>query len=340
MPALSAADAVPLAFQRTRDFLFQPFRWGTYLKLSLVAIVTEGLSGNMNSSSHSGPNAGPGSMGSLPFHNPAAWCAAIAMLALAAILACFIFYLITRLRFAFFHCLVTRTSEIRSGWFLYRDQAARFFWLNLAVGFCFLLVMGLTALPFVNGFMRLFHENQQSGRMDFGLLLSLVLPLIPIMLLFVFAGVLTDLVLRDGMMPHYALEDASAGEAWSQVWAHVRAEKRQFIAYALLRLVLPFLAMVAIFFLLLLPGLALAGSVAAAELGIHSVFAGSSGASALVGVLVQVFLGVLAFGFALLVGVGLGGPVSTGVREYALVFYGGRYRALGAMLYPEVSRPA
>jgi hypothetical protein len=227
-------------------------------------------------------------MGSLPFHNPAAWCAAIAMLALAAILACFIFYLITRLRFAFFHCLVTRTSEIRSGWFLYRDQAARFFWLNLAVGFCFLLVMGLTALPFVNGFMRLFHENQQSGRMDFGLLLSLVLPLIPIMLLFVVAGVLTDLVLRDGMMPHYALEDASAGEAWSQVWAHVRAEKRQFIAYALLRLVLPFLAMVAIFFLLLLPGLALAGSVAAAELGIHSVFAGSSGASALVGVLVQV----------------------------------------------------
>jgi len=26
--------------------------------------------------------------------------------------------------------------------------------------------------------------------------------------------------------------------------------------------------------------------------------------------------------------------VSTGVREYALIFYGGRYRVLGDILYP------
>ena len=78
----------------------------------------------------------------------------------------------------------------------------------------------------------------------------------------------------------------------------------------------------------------LAGSVAAIEFGIHSVFAGSTGSSSIVGVLLEVFFGVLTFVLALLAGICLGGPVSTGIREYALIFYGSRYSALGDILYP------
>jgi hypothetical protein len=33
-------------------------------------------------------------------------------------------------------------------------------------------------------------------------------------------------------------------------------------------------------------------------------------------------------------GICLGGPVGTGIREYALIFYGGRYKELGDALYP------
>jgi hypothetical protein len=98
--------------------------------------------------------------------------------------------------------------------------------------------------------------------------------------------------------------------------------------------------MVALFMLLLVPGIALAGSLAAVEFGLHSAFADATGGSALVGVLLEVFFGVLAFGFALLASICLGGPVSTGIREYALVFYGGRYQMLGDMLYPPIARPA
>jgi hypothetical protein len=47
-----------------------------------------------------------------------------------------------------------------------------------------------------------------------------------------------------------------------------------------------------------------------------------------------VFFGVVAFGFALLASICVGGPLSTGLREYALIFYGGRYKALGDFLYP------
>jgi hypothetical protein len=266
--------------------------------------------------------------------------AALFALALVAVFLLWIFYLVTRLRFAFFNCLIRNVKEIRPGWRLYREQASRFFWMNVAVGFCFLLLVALIAIPFIGGFARLFHETQLGGPFDVKLLLSLLLPLLPIILLLLLAGFLTDLILRDWMLPHYALDNATAGEAWSQVWARIMAEKRQFIAYALLRIVLPAIATICLFIVLLLPGLALAGSLAAVEFGLHSAFADATGGSVLVGKLLEVFFGLLAFGFALLAAICLGGPISTGVREYALIFYGGRYQALGDILYPPVTRPA
>ena len=339
MRPISAADAVSAAIQRTRDLLFRPFQWSTYLKLGLVAIITEGLGSNLHTGSHSGSSpSGHVPTNLAPFNAPGVWiAAAIAMLLLVAVIALFIFYLVTRLRFAYFHCLIHNTTEIRPGWTIYEPQALRFFWMNVAVGFGFLLVVVAVALPFISGFIRLYRETQQSHHLDVQLLLSLVLPLIPIILLLAFAGVMTDIVLRDWMLPHYALEDASAGEAWSAVWAHVSAEKRQFLVYAVLRLILPFLAAIALFFVLMIPGLVLTASVLVAEWGIHSIFADSTGASAVIGILLQVFFGVLAFVFALLAGICVGGPVSTAIREYALVFYGGRYRVLGDILYPQAA---
>jgi hypothetical protein len=333
MSPVSATDAISPAIQRTKEFLFRPFNWGTYLKLGLVAIITEGTWANLRSSTHKAPPSGHGSMG-FPALSPAAWMASIAAAVLAMLLCFWLFYLVTRLRFAFFHCLISNTRKLGAGWRLYRGQATRFFWLNVVVGLGFLLLVALVALPFAGGFWRLFHETPPGGHPPIGLLFSLVLPLIPLMLFLALVGISADVILRDWMLPHFALENARAVEAWSRVWASITAEKRQFFAYALLRLVLPTIAMVALFMVLLIPGLILAGSVAAIEYGVHATFAGSTGASSMVGILLQVFFGVLAVGFALLASVCLGGPVSTGLREYALVFYGGRYQLLGDILFP------
>jgi MFS family permease len=337
MIAISAADAVSPAIQRTRDFLFRPFNWGTYLKLGLVAIITEGTGSNFHShtSSQGGHAPGHGPSGTPLFHLTPEMVAVIVAAVLAAIVLSFVIcYLVTRLRFAFFHCLVNNSTEIRPGWRLYGAQAARFFWLNVVVGFCFLLLVVLVALPFVAGFWRLIHEIPPGGQPDPWLLLSLVLPLIPVILLLVLAGILVDIILRDWMLPHYALDDATAGEAWAEVWDCIRAEKRQFFVYALLRVVLPTIATIGLIVVLLIPGLIVAGSFGVFEYGIHSAFAGATGASAVVGIIIQVFFGLIAFFLMLLASICLGGPVSTGIREYALIFYGGRYQALGEMLYP------
>jgi hypothetical protein len=340
MRAISAVDAVSPAIERTKEFLFRPFKWGTYLKLGLVAIITEGVGENFNSSrshvNHSGGHGGLGAAsGFPPFHcTPACIAVIVAAVLLAFVLSAFAFYLITRLRFAFFHCLVHNTKEIKPRWRLYRGQAARFFWLNVVVGICFMVLMVLISLPFAAGFWRLFQESQAGGHFNIGLLLALVLPLIPIMILLVVACVLSDLILRDWMLPHIALDNTTAGEAWRQVRVRMMAEKRQFLVYGLLRVILPTIAAIGAFIVLALPGLMVAGSVAAIEWGVHSMFSGATGSSWLVGILLEVFFGVVAFGFAVLASICVGGPLSTGLREYALIFYGGRYKALGDFLYP------
>ncbi len=319
MLAFSAADSVSLAIQRTREFLFRPFRWGTYLKLGLVAIITEGSAYNFRSSRGGGEPTRHGPVLNPPFDiTPVRVAAAVAAILLAVFVAMWLYYLLTRLRFAFFHCLVYKTQEIRPGWRLYREPATRFFWVNVVVGLCFLALVGVLSIPFVAGFWRLFHQMRAGGHPDIALLLSVVLPLIPLILLLMLAGIVIDVVLRDWILPHFAVDNATA---------------------ALLRVALPVVAMAVLFMVLLIPGLIVAGSIGALMYAIHSAFANSTGGAAEAGLLVQMFFGCIAFVLMVLAAICVGGPVSTGIREYALMFYGGRYPALGDILYP-VAPPA
>lgn len=339
MRALSAAEAISPAINRTREFLFAPpFRWPTFLKLCLVAAITEGIGTNINSevNKHQ-PSASPGDV---IFHLTPEMIAAIVAVSLLLILVgLLIAYLITRLRFAYFHCLVTNTRFIRPGWELYRPQANRFFRMNIVVGLCYLLMAALVVSPFVPGFIRLFKGLNAGHGPDFGLILSLALPLIPIFMLLVVVAILLDIVLRDWMLPHYALEDATAGQAWGAAWDRVLQEKGAFFAYVLLRIVLPIIAVMGLFIVLLIPGLVLLGSVGAAEYAIHSAFADASGAISAIGIVLEVFIGVIALGFAIVIGISIGGPVSTAIREYALTFYGSRYQKLGDLMFPAVPFP-
>jgi hypothetical protein len=168
MFAISAVDAISPAVQRTRNLLFRPFRFGTFLKLCLVAAVTEGT-GNFNSSVPGGHTRHTDASVFAPFlWSPARIAAAVAMSLLVILFCGYLFYLITRLRFAFFHCLIHNTREIRPGWALYRTQAERFFWLNVLVGLGYLLALALLLLPFAAGFIGLFHTVQAGGHPDSG----------------------------------------------------------------------------------------------------------------------------------------------------------------------------
>ncbi|MGA7352072.1 MAG: hypothetical protein WBP95_20175 [Acidobacteriaceae bacterium] len=344
MYPISAADAISPAIQRTRTFLFRPFRLGTYLKLCVVALLTEGLggSGNFNTGHHY-TNHKTTVESFAPFaFTPERIAEAVFAFLLVMLLCFWIYYLITRLRFAFFHCLIHNIKEIRPGWHIYREPATRFFWLNFVVGLCFLLLVALIAIPFAAGFLGLFHNIAAGGHPDLGSILALVLPLIPIILVLVLLGIAVDVVLRDLMLPHYALEDATAGQAWSAVWARISAAKGSFLGYAVLRVLLPIVAMIGLFIVLILPAIIFAVVVVGIEVVLHAAFSGASGGAALVGIFLQVLVGVIAAALALLAWIVIGGPLSTAIRQYALIFYGSRYPALGNILFPPppVAQPA
>src|SRR3954462_435552 len=154
MRALSAAEAISPAINRTRDFvLAPPFRWSTFLKLCLVAAITEGLGTNLQSNANKHHAQSGGSSGPLMFHfSPMIIAAGVAASLLLLIVVLLIFYVMTRLRFAYFHCLVTKSRMVKPGWNLYRPHANRFFRMNVWVGLCFVLMAGLMVAPFIPGF--------------------------------------------------------------------------------------------------------------------------------------------------------------------------------------------
>jgi hypothetical protein len=147
-------------------------------------------------------------------------------------------------------------------------------------------------------------------------------------------AIAVDIVLRDLMLPHYALENATAGQAWSAVWARIRFEKGSFFVYALLRVLLPIVALVILFVVLILPAIVFAIAIVAVEVGIHAAFSGAQGTTAIIGLFLEVFVGVIAFAIALVAWIAIGGPLSTAIRQYAILFYGSRYQPLANILFP------
>jgi MFS family permease len=334
MNVLSAAEAVSPALSRTKRLLFQPFRWGTYLKLCAVAVFSEGLYNNFNSNRNTHAYSQSAGSFSVPALSAGMIAGIIAIAIAAIVLGFLLFYVVVRLRFALFHCLVHQTTSITPGWRLYREQASRFFVFNIVVGIVYVMVAAACVLPFVLRFIRLYHESHTAGRIDFGELFSLVLPFLPVILLLIFLGFLVDLVVRDFMMPHIALENAPVVEAWEAALAKIAADKGAFFFYAVLRIMLPLVAMICLFIVLFIPVLIVVGIPGMMLAGLNVALAEASGAMLVFGRFIEVLLGFLIFALGLMITFGFLGPLCIAMRNYALVFYGGRYQPLGDLLYP------
>lgn len=348
MQAISAADLITPAIKRTRWFLFEPFRWGTFLKLCVVSVLTEGFSGNSNFNVPGGHSGGHGipSVETVPTITPPYFGLSPVQIAVIAAIVVFavglglvILYLVTRLRFALFHCLVFRTREIRPGWQLYDQQSWRFFLLSVAVGLIFFLVFVLIAIPFVLGFYRLVRGAQPGDPFNIVGLLTLLLPLIPIILLIVLIAIAVHVILHDLMLPHLALENASAADAWRQVRTRIAAEKGGFLLFAFLRVVLPLAAMVLSAIVLAIPFIVVALVFGLSAAGLSALIAGVTGATKFLFILLGVTAILILVAAAILVAVCVGGMIGIAVRNFALLFYGGRYQALGDLLSPPQPPP-
>jgi len=124
-----------------------------------------------------------------------------------------------------------------------------------------------------------------------------------------------------------AIEDAAIQEALEDVWSDLVAEPGQFALFFFLRILLSVVASILGLILLMVPLIPMV--VLGVIVGLILKAASTTLALGL-----GIPLAVLAVFVFLLAVIGVSGTIGTFRRNYALMFYGGRYPELAVMLWP------
>lgn len=333
MKLFSASQAVSPAIERTRQYLFHPFEMGTYLKLATVACISEGFTANFTFSTARNLATDTETYASFHISDEMIIIFVLAVLAFLAF-GIIVFYLVACIRFAFFHCVAYQTKEIRPAWNRYRPQAIRFFNAGLVLWLIFAAISTAIVFPFAFNLYKIFRTNGINVHYHFESLFLLFVPLLVIIPILALIAFVVDVVLHDFMLPHMALENATFGAAWKAARTCILARKGSFVLYCFLRLALPLIAFLGLLIVVGIPLLIIFGFLAIAGSGFVEMLEDTTPLGAVFHGFFQILFGVIGLALAVLVEFGLGGPVATWVRNYALLYYGGRYKALGDVLSP------
>jgi hypothetical protein len=330
MQPLSATDCITPAIARTKLVLFTPFRKGRTWKLCATAYLR--TAGTMF----------------LPltllflFLLPAAKSAGgtIAALGLIAIVLLFtvfflwIFYLCSRLQFAYFDIVVNRGEFVAPAWRKYGPQSLSWTGIKVLFGTVATAICALPIVAYVSHLLPLFHAMQtlrpgQPPPMQFigALYAGYGVFYLVFGSLYLFSSLLTDFIL-----PSLALEDTGFAEAFRRMGELIRREPGQFALYTLLKVVLGltiyFAAImaweIALFFSTILLGLvAFAVGFLLHLIGVSTFIL--TALAILLGIAWYIFAGLYVVLFAI-------GPVLTFLDAYAIYFLAGRYPMLGDLL--------
>ncbi len=339
MPRLSAIDAVTPAIERTKAMLFRPFRFKTWMIMGIIAwLGGEGMGGGFNFSfpfeRHRPSKPAPAPPGAPGSHFPIGILVAVIalfVLVICAVAVAFI-YLFSRFRFVLFESVASGRVGIDPGWKKYRDQAHRYFWFWLVAGFVmFVLFATAIGVPVLIAFKRgVFEKSPPPLDALFALFGIVFLAVLTIVLaVFVFTALAKDFI-----VPLMALDDLRVGRAWSALTEMVKAEPWSFAGYLGLKLLMTFVASIALaipivflIFVLVIGGVVVA--IIAALLVQHPSH-GLIIAGIALGVLAFIALMLFFFGLTLF----LSAPAAVFSTSYALYFLGGRYPKLGELMWP------
>jgi MFS family permease len=350
---VSAVDCVQPALQHARGQLFTHFRFGQWSRLALVGILAAELHvggcsfGNFGNGWPHLPHKNQNNFlqSSLPRVIPpfdprhvsehlGQFLGLILVGILAALVLTVVFmYINSVFRFILFDSVLRRECSISGGWRKWRRAGGRFFlwqivflistWLLLAV----LLGVPL-ALASASGWTADLREH--IGRLILGVIL-----LGGLLLVFVLAAVVVQVLAKDFLVPIMALESLDFADGWHRLLAMMGQEKGRYTVYLLLKLVLSIAAGILFSIIAIVPTLFLA---------IPAVVAVVAGAAAGVGWNVTTISLAIIFGTLLLllliylialVCV----PATVFFPAYAMHFLAARYPALDALLNP-ASPPA
>lgn len=262
--------------------------------------------------------------------------AAIALAAgllLATGLYIWIFYLCSRIKFAYLDIVVNREQLVAPAWRKYGPQSRRWSGFKILLGCIASALISVPMIAYVRHIMPLLlsinaHPQAQPPAQMF----AVVFAGYGLIALFSCAILIVSGLLGDFIVPSLALEDTSLQEAFRRMFELAQSEPGEFALYALLKTVLGGAAYIGamiafeilIFIVILVVGLILAlcgflGHLA----GVPSAILFPIGMV----ILFSVEMVLIVYGIMFSIG-----PVLTFLDAYAFYFLGGRYPLLGNLL--------
>lgn len=308
--SLHAFDDIDDAVQATRSFLF-PFERGTWLRLALVVFFVGGAGVNIPVTGFNTSTTTPGSPGgpsdSLPQLTDTVLFVIAAIVVITLVLALAFAFVGSVMEFVLVESLRNEAVHVRRYWSRYWRRGARLFAFRVVLGLVALAIVGglvaLVALPALTG----------AGNLSVGLLFALI----PLFFLVVLVFGLVNGFTTAFVVPTMLLENCGVLAGWRRVWPTIRAEWKEYVAYAVLAWLFQAVLAMLVAMLVGVGAMLLAIPFVIVGVVVWAALAFSTPALVLMGALVVVYLAIVLI-IVLLVQV----PVQTGLRYYALFLLG------------------
>jgi hypothetical protein len=326
---LSSSEAFWPAVKKTWHELFNDFAWPKYLKLCSVGALAEGIvvcyrywvQNEFTSELHAPEFSAAWNS---PYFPMVIWAVVSAIILLG-----FAYYTLVRLRFVLFHCLVYRTCEFKAGWNLHGRAALR---MLLACSMGWLVVfmgIGVEVLVMATGGVTVLTARADDGKFDLGvfLLMYLIVFLTAIVLLTFTA--ISRIILHDFILPHVALEDITFSDAWAEFRKILAREREAFFSYLILRLLLSVIPWAILTAIATALGYLFIWIWSGSATGYDLLLGFTEDSRDYVRVVLDVFFVLSGLAASVLLNFVLGGPLAVLTRNFALLFYAGRYSKLG-----------
>jgi hypothetical protein len=323
--------------------LFQPFRWGQWLRFAVVGF----LAGEMGQSSGCSARLPLDIASSIPRSNefqviwpgrgPLFLIGILLAILLAAVLVVVLIYINSRMRFVLFDSIVDGACRIRDSWGRRGDPAFRYFLFQILFSVTAILSMAvLVGIPLLAAAaLGLFRNPSQH-------ILALVLGALVAGFLFI-AWLITLLVVqvltKDFVVPQMALDDVSVSEGWDRLLSLIKAEKAGYAGYVGMKILLNIAASIV---------LGIAGFIAIliilvpfGGIGVIGVLAGRAAGLDWnpVTLAIAIVFGTVAVLALVLVLSLVSVPAVVFFPAYSIYFLAERYPRLHALLYPNAAEP-
>lgn len=335
---MTATDALSAALTRWKRLMFADFRFGRLLKLGFIGLLAEfsggGASWNSNFSRRSHPWHKILPLGHAL--NAGFFVLVAVAVMVGFVIGIIIFYLSCRAKFAEFHIAATGDTRVATPWRLYNRQTWRLFWTTFVIHLVALLALVAIAAPV---FLAMKHRGEFSGALSLSQILAIALVLLPVIFVWILAVQFVQMVVRDFMLPCWALQDANVAQSWQVARAVMESDGKALVGYTLVKVamhvgigiatVLAFAAAV------LVSGIPFGGVALAIFLPLQH---GALGAKVVMVMLLAV-LAALAAIWAFLLICAIFGSAQFIFQCYAVEWFAGRYPPLAALMYPAPPAP-